>query len=287
MMNVTMWGTRGSTPVWGARHMRHGGATTCVEIRLEGADSSTPERIIIDLGTGVAELGRQTSFSGSTLVVQTHLHWDHIQGFPFFGAIFDPACQLDFLAVDREGSSLHDVLRRQMQAPTFPVALEDVPASLNFESIPRSGCRQLGQLKLSWTEVWHPSGSTAWCFDYRGSKVVFSGDVELRQSTSFDDLARHAEGADLLIADAQYFDEEYTSRVGWGHSTPADVVDVAKAAGVSRLVMTHHEPCHDDEALDAKLRVARVHARSSALVVDNAYDSMVLRVGDEPVELAS
>lgn len=287
MMNVTLWGTRGSIPVWGAKHMRHGGATTCVEIVLEDADADTPSRVVIDLGTGAAELGRARKADwDDTLFLQTHMHWDHIQGFPFLGALFEPSSRLRFMSVDRDGQSLSDVLGQQMRPPTFPIGLEMAPATLEFESVFRTGTREVGDLKLSWDEMWHPSGSTAWRLDYRGASIVFSGDVELRKGGG-PQLLDLAAGADLLIADAQYFESEYQSRIGWGHSTPKDAVEVALEAGVERLVLTHHDPVHDDAALDQKQAEARRHAQGR-LQVDNAFDSMTIHLAPSSrLDLAS
>ena len=274
MMRVTLWGTRGSIPVWGSRFMRHGGATTCVEIELQDARAGTPDRIIIDCGTGLAELGRKRQGDWSNvLMLQTHLHWDHIQGFPFFGPIFNPKANLSFLAVDRDGRTFENVLSDQMRAPTFPVTLDIAPANLNFQSIPREGEMTLGELKLTWTEVWHPSGSTAWRLEYRGASFVFTGDVETQQG-SHDALVSLAEGADVLMMDSQYFPDEYQAKVGWGHSTPLDAVGVARDAEVGRLLLTHHDPLHDDTRLDIKLKLAR--RASGHLLVENAYDGMEL-----------
>lgn len=272
-MKITMWGTRGSIPVSGAGFVRYGGATTCLEVQTAG------ERIVIDCGTGVAELGK---YGGSnwadTLVLQTHLHWDHIQGFPFFGALFDPTARLTFRARPRDGESMRQVLEAQMARPTFPVGLDIVPATLDFVDLEaESGRFAKGAVEISWTEVWHPSGASAFRIDDGSHAFVFTGDCEVQQGRR-DALAELAAGADVLVMDAQYFPEEYHSRRGWGHSTPLDAVELAKEVGVKRLILTHHDPSHDDARLEEKLAVAREAARGSRLVVDNAYDRMVVNL---------
>lgn len=274
-MNITLWGTRGSVPVSGASFVRHGGCTTCLTIDVDAP--GTP-RVVIDAGTGLAEAGKSGGRWGKTLLLQTHLHWDHVQGFPFFGPLFDPAACFDLWAAPRDGETLRGVLDRQMSRPTFPVGLDILPARLTFEDLAPTGSRTAGELQVCWAEMWHPSGSTAFRIRHDGGSVVFSGDVEVQQGCR-DALVELARGVDVLIMDAQYFPAEYATRRGWGHSTPADAVSVALDAGVSRLVLTHHDPSHDDARLEQKLQLARELARGTGLTVDNAFDRMTIRLG--------
>lgn len=272
-MHIKIWGSRGSIPVSGENFARHGGSTTCLEVAIPDASGDTPERVIIDCGTGFSDLGRNWgNRPHKALVLQTHMHWDHIQGFPFFCPLFTPGASFEFWSVDREGQNFRDVLANQMTRPTFPVGLDIIPANLHFASVAPCGSAQLGDLTLSWAEMIHPSGSTAWKFNYKGRSVVFSGDVEVEQGCR-EDLIAFSANADLLIMDAQYTPEEYPSRRGFGHSTPLDAVDVAQKAGVARLLLTHHDPSHTDDALDAKLAIAR-KAAGHTLRVDNARDRM-------------
>ena len=290
-MNITLWGTRGSVPVSGASFLRHGGCTTCVSIELDAPltrRGEAPPFIIIDAGTGLAELGKNSVGPwNNCLLLQTHLHWDHVQGFPFFGPLFNPASKFDLWSVERDGESVNHVLDRQMSRPTFPVGLDILPSRLDFRSIPADGATSVGGVEIRWTEMSHPSGSTAYRIDYAGRAFVFSGDVEVQHGDSRDALIELATGADLLVMDAQYFPDEYVNRVDWGHSTPADVVDVALAAGVGRVVMTHHDPSHDDARLEQKLQLARGLARGTSLVVDNAYDRMTVELGDHDTRAAA
>ena len=285
MLRLTTWGTRGSLPTTSTRCVRYGGATTCLEIELLDANADTPNRIIIDAGTGLAELGRRKFGQiDSALFLQTHLHWDHIQGFPFFGPLFRPGAEFRFLGAARDSTSLEETLREQMRAPNFPVSLDILPSRLVFEDIERQGSMTLGELRLSWDEMHHPNdGCTAWALEYRGFKVVFSGDAELNLGGA-DALEALAQNADILVADAQYLEDEYPARVGWGHSTPSQVVELAKRASVQRLLLTHHDPAHEDDTLDQKAEGARLLA--GQMPVSNAHDGMSICLG-APLALAS
>ncbi len=286
MLKIICWGSRGSIPVSGPGYARHGGATTCLEIRPindDGDDGASP--ILIDCGSGLAEFARRSgSGCRSALFLQTHMHWDHLQGFPFFSPLFNGEANFRFLSARREGRSLQEALSAQMSRPFFPVALGDLGAELRFETIPASGSREIDGGAVYWAEMCHPSGSTAYRIDCGERSVVFSGDVEV-QLGGRDELIELSEGADLLIMDAQYLPDEYDARRGFGHSTPVDAVDVAIAAGVKQLLMTHHDPNHDDRRLDEKLKIAKEYAaRRGALdlEVGNARDGLEILLGGAP-----
>lgn len=283
-MKLKLWGTRGSIPVGGPAYIRHGGATTCLEITLNTYDPETPERVMIDFGSGAVELGRNRFDLGRCVALQSHLHWDHIQGFPFFSALFNPKNLIDFYAVSRDGQSLEAVLREQMTVPTFPITLDVVPAALVFHEVQNAAAFHLGELELRAAEMCHPSGSSAWRLDHRGVSLVFSGDCEVQQGGK-DALIELAQGAQVLVMDAQYFPDEYAAKQGWGHSTPIDAVQVALEAGVGRLILTHHDPAHDDRRLDEKLAIARQHAGRD-LLVDNGFDGMEVEIATQRQRLA-
>lgn len=283
-MRLKLWGTRGSIPVGGPKHIRHGGATTCLEVILDTHNPKTPERVVIDFGSGAVEMGRQHFDLGRCVALQSHLHWDHIQGFPFFSPLFNPKNHIDLYAVRRDGQSLESVLHEQMTVPTFPISLDIIPAALAFHQVSADAKFCLGGLSLQAAEMHHPSGSTAWRLDHQGAALVFSGDCEV-QAGGRDALVELARGAQVLVMDAQYFPDEYMSKRGWGHSTPVDAVQVALDAGVSRLILTHHDPAHDDHKLDEKLAIARQHA-GRGLLVDNAFDGMEVHIAPEHQRLA-
>lgn len=280
MLTITFWGTRGSIPVAGPDYFHHGGATTCLEIGSDRVTDQAPERIIIDAGSGLATLGRQlASVAVEALVLQTHFHWDHIQGFPFFGPLYRAGSRLELWASAHDGVGFEEVLDAQMQHPTFPVGLDMLPAELCFERLGRAGRAARGGLEIAWTELDHPSANTAYRIDDGQCALVFSGDVEVQQGCR-DRLVDFARGADVLVMDAQYTAEEYAERVGFGHSTAEDAVSVARDAGVGRLFLTHHDPGHDDRALAEKVAHARRLA-GAALRVDNARDGLEVTIGQD------
>jgi len=277
-MEITFWGTRGGVPVSGPDFLEHGGRTTCLEIAFSEAHPRRPDRIVIDCGTGAVRFGQQRSAEETSelLMLQTHMHWDHLQGFPFFKPFYNPETSVQFWGVDRAGKTLAEVYDGQMAQPTFPVGMEVLAADLNFESLSESGERLLGDVVLRWEEQCHPLGSTAYRIEQDGQVFVFSGDVEVRQGgrASLEGLA---DGADVLVMDAQYFPDEYDQYEGFGHSTCLDAVDIAENCGVDRLFLTHHDPSHDDERLATKPEIAR-RAASTDLEIDNARDDLTIMV---------
>mgnify|MGYP002633193706 CR=1 FL=1 len=277
MLSATLWGTRGSIPVSGDEYRRYGGSTTCIEIRVHDAAEGTPRVLVIDCGTGMSNLGRQWGDRGDELtILQTHMHWDHIQGFPFFGPLFNPKGRYRFMSTPRQGHTMKETVYRQMSQPNLPFTLDMVPCTVDFEDIEQIGETQMGELRVSWVEVGHPFGCTTYRFDYRGHSLVFATDIELAE-TDMVSFEGHCRDADLLIMDSQYFPEEYVGRRGFGHSSVVDCVQHARNCGVSRLLLTHHDPGHDDETLDRKLVLARETA-AGALEVEIAHDGLTVNV---------
>lgn len=283
MIRVTTWGTRGSIPVSGQEHSRYGGNTTCLEIELLGATAPTPERLLIDCGSGLSQLGREWGDRPPrALVLQTHMHWDHIQGFPFFGPLYHPQADFQFWATKRDGWEFPQALRHQMIAPCFPITLDIFGDAPSFHTIAPIGSRTLGEATLTWTDLHHPSGSTAWRVDYRGTSFVFSGDVEVQLGTR-DRLLELTKGADLLLMDSQYLAVDYPPRVGFGHSTPEDGLSIAEEAGIGYLLLTHHDPTHDDDKLDKKASDLQQKV-NTGLHLGNARDRKSFTITRQSVE---
>jgi len=264
-MRVTFWGVRGSIATSGLAFAKFGGNTTCLEIEAGG------QRLIIDAGTGIRGLGRKLSQESrmlgrpsSTHLLFTHLHWDHIQGFPFFEPGFARDARLFLYGPDLEaGGSLEGALDAQMQPPSFPIGLDAMAAEKRFYTLASGDAFRVEHVEVRCRALSHPQG----CFGYRieagGRSICFATDVEHPDDGSVDEaLVELARDVDLLIYDAQFTPAEYEgregpSRKGWGHSTYVAAAQAARAAGARRLVLTHHDPTHDDATVEAIEREAQ------------------------------
>jgi phosphoribosyl 1,2-cyclic phosphodiesterase len=252
---VTFWGVRGSIATPGPDTIEFGGNTSCVEVQAGG------QRVIFDTGTGIRLLGqkllreRQPGAPLSACIFYSHVHWDHIQGLPFFTPLFIPGTQLHFYGPQGD-LPLREVLSTQMSYPFFPVRLGDLASSHRYTDLQDGARVQLGaDVTITCARLNHPNGVLAYRVDCAGHAVVYATDTE-HYSCVDPKLVRLAQGADLLIYDAMYDDDEYAGRrgaprTGWGHSTWTEGVRVADAAGVGRLVLFHHDPAHDDACVRA------------------------------------
>lgn len=272
-MRIRFWGTRGSIPTPGVGTNRYGGNTSCVEIRTEGGTV-----LIFDCGTGARPLGQHLlqSAAGSPLDIHLllgHTHWDHIQGFPFFGPAFVPSCRLTVYGPGDSQRSLTEALSGQMQYTYFPVNLEQLGAQITYRGLLEEEF-MINDVLVRTQYLNHPAPTLAYRIEAGGIVVVYSTDHEqfapqlFRSGTVRASLEailhegdrRHAAflaGADLLIHDAQYIEEEYPQKRNWGHSTLGYVMNIALAADVRHTVLFHHDPSHDDGFLDMVLERAR------------------------------
>jgi len=256
-VEVTFWGTRGSIPVSGSKYAEFGGNTPCLQISLE----STTDTVIFDSGSGVRELGVrliQTRATHSRIVhlFLTHAHWDHIQGFPFFAPAFLPDFQLN-ISCTKDAKS---ILERQMQTPFFPVSLEMMAARRSFRLLHADDVVAIAEATVRHIPLPHPQESTAFRVDEHGKSIVFATDTEHAPDHINESLKELARDADVLIYDAQYTTEEYCAgKQGWGHSTFAEAVKLARAANVKKLVLYSHDPGHDDEMLRKIEAAAQEH----------------------------
>ena len=185
----------------------------------------------------------------------THFHWDHIQGVPFFIPIFHPSWHLHFHSV-HEPEVLENYLMGQMRAPYFPVSMPAALSVRSYVSVPERGV-QLGDLRIVRFLLNHPNGAHGYRIEAPGRSVVFAFDHEHGDDEIDRGIIEHAAGADLLIYDAQYTQEEYEARRGWGHSTWQQAARIAKTAGAKQLVLIHHDPMHDDDMVTGIVEQAR------------------------------
>lgn len=276
-MKIVFYGVRGSIATPGPATARYGGNTVCVEVRL--ADGSL---LILDAGTGVRKLGlrlMQGPLPNPINVLITHVHWDHIIGAPFF----EPLWRKDARIVLHSFSqNAHDLLRKKIlfDGIHFPVPADKIPADLQHPPAAASAIR-IGSATIRSIRLNHPGGADGFRVDDDdGTSLCYLTDNELlpAHAPATVELARFAADAKFLIHDAQYLPGDFPSKRGWGHSQIADVLELGRAAGVENLVLFHHDPSRDDDALDAiandAAQWARVHAPQMNTIV--AAEDLVL-----------
>ncbi len=252
-------GTRGSLPAPRSTTIRYGGNTPCLEIRVE-------DRILIfDAGSGIRPLGDRLLKEKNPVqasIFFTHYHWDHIHGFPFFSAAFRPDNHFVVYGEPRGSRNVKDILSGQMAMPYFPVPLDAMRARFSFRDVGPGSRLQIGPAVLHTESLNHPGRAQSYRIEYGGKSIVYASDTE--HGFKLDErLVRHAAGADILIYDATYTPKEYRDgKQTWGHSTWEEGIKVAKAAGVRKLLLFHHEPSRDDRALAAIETRARKEFRA-------------------------
>lgn len=248
--SIKYWGVRGSIPVPGPSTARYGGNTSCLELL-------TPDgRIIIDGGTGLRLLGGQFRKPEEVHMVFTHLHWDHIQGFPFFAPIYQKDYTIHIFSGHKAAISLESVLKGQMQEPNFPVDLSKLPAKLTFNEVHTGDDFHASGIRVQTVALNHPNGAMGLRLSLNGKSFVHLTDHE--HADAFDDsLLEFCGGADILSMDTMFTPDEYPRFMGWGHSSWLHACRIAKKAGVKQLVLFHHDPKHDDDQMDKIGQTAR------------------------------
>jgi len=290
---VQFWGTRGSIPTPGHQTRKYGGNTSCVELRFGET------LIICDGGTGIRELGMDlTSRSSKPIEAHlffSHMHWDHIQGFPFFVPAYAPANRINVYETSPGERRIEHLLHGQMQLDYFPVGFGDLGSQILTRHLDEQGSTTIGPIRVRCLEQVHPGRSFAYSFECDGKKIVYATDSEvdltLANRDRIDDhpdevrqcpkeLLEFVEGADLLIADGQYTDEEYPQKVGWGHPRANTVVDLALQADVAQCAVFHHDPLHADLMVDAIVDRGRLRVQQAgaSLVLFGAREGLELKL---------
>ena len=247
-VRLRFWGVRGSTPTPQVENLTFGGNTSCVEIRTAANDC-----IIFDGGSGIRNLGNclMKEAAGKPINVKlflTHFHWDHIQGIPFFAPIYGPKNSVSFYT-GVGGRPLQETLEGQMAKPYFPVDFDQVAAKRDFDIIPPRGSVEADGLKVIPFPMNHPQSASGYRIECGDKVIVYATDYEHGHPTLDSTLRDYAQGADLLICDAQYTPAEYEKHHGWGHSTWLNAVHVARDAKARQLFLFHHDPGHDDQTM--------------------------------------
>lgn len=257
-IRVRPWGVRGSIPTPSPNVLQFGGNTPCVEIVFVNEDGRE-KRMILDAGTGIRNLGiellRTKNQDKDFHIFLTHFHWDHVQGLPFFPALYDRGATITFYS-SRPPELLKEILWGQMMTPYFPVRFDDIAASVSFVQVSEKPMR-FGDAEVSCFCLTHPQGATGFKMVHAGKTVVYATDHEHGEAAADLRLLNAARGADLLFYDSQYTPEEYPNRRGWGHGTWLEATKVGEAAGVKQLVLFHHDPGHDDLEMERIVGLAR------------------------------
>jgi phosphoribosyl 1,2-cyclic phosphodiesterase len=253
MLNVTFHGVRGSTPCHGPTTDKYGGNTACVSIRAEGQ-----RPLLLDLGTGLRYFGKCFMPPGDgtldAVALVTHLHWDHIQGLPFFGPIIREGAHLEIFGPrQKDGSSFVDAVKNAIRQPTFPVEIHDLRGKIEFHDLENCDFRVDGYSVRS-RLVPHIGPTLGYRIELGGVSVAYISDHQQPVDGSFevpDSVHQLADGVDLLIHDSQYTPREFEEKAHWGHCTAEFAVRVAEACGAKRLALFHHDPDRTDAELDA------------------------------------
>ncbi|MGI9486376.1 MAG: MBL fold metallo-hydrolase [Geminicoccaceae bacterium] len=256
MMRVTIFGARGSMATPGAAMARYGGNTSTVEVR---SDDDT--LLVLDAGTGIRRLGEEISPDIARVdILLTHLHMDHIQGLGFFRPLYDPKVEVHIWGPASSTLSLSGRLSRYLSPPLFPIHFRDLPYVVCHE-VPRPTFA-IGPFQIKTSLICHPDPTVGYRIEMEGSSFTYLPDHEPALCLS---KGRWPEPAwisgyelalatDLLIHDAQYTDEEYKLRIGYGHSSYRHALEFATLSNASEVITFHHDPSHDDAVLDQILK---------------------------------
>jgi phosphoribosyl 1,2-cyclic phosphodiesterase len=291
-VRVDLWGTRGSIPSPGPETIRYGGNTSCVGVTL--ADGSL---VVLDAGTGIRGLGLALPTEPTRIhLLLTHLHLDHIQGLAFFAPLFSPDAEVVIWGPASPEASLRDRIARYISAPLSPVEVRELPCDVSFRASPQEW--EIGGARITAGAVAHRGPTLGYRIDDAGSSLAYIPDHEPALGADLERLEPEwisgfalAQGADLLIHDGQYADEEYDAHLGWGHSALSHSLAFAARAEVGRTLLFHHDPLHSDAWLDAHTeRAARAWEERGGApgAVDLAREGASVSIGtSRPAPTAS
>ncbi len=265
VMEAVCWGTRGSIASPGPSTAKYGGNTPCMQVRLDDG-----RRFIFDAGTGIRPLG--TSMMGEegsadATIFLTHFHWDHIQGFPFFMPLYNPAASLRIIGPKQFDVDVQTLFAGQMGPIYFPIPFDALAAQKEFFHL-NEGVWEEDGFTVSVMRMRHPSFTVGYRIEYGGSSLAYIPDNEI-VGENYDvgedwhsDFIDFIGDVDVLIHDAMFTEEEYQSKLGWGHSTFRQAIHLGHEAGAKKLLFFHHDPERHDDKLSGLVSSRRDEALS-------------------------
>ena len=300
-MQITFWGVRGSYPVPGAATVRYGGQTSCVEVRSARGDC-----VIVDAGTGMRALGnklvREARGPQRYDVLLSHVHWDHIQGLPFFSPAYVPGTRIAVHALLTAADELQQVIGGITRHEFFPMPLEAVPAQFDFHQVEPGVAFDLGAFHITPIALNHPFGSVGYRIEADGTSWAYVSDTapfdQVLHKQHFlsgpepltdgdraalaamrEELVARLAGVDTVVYDTHFLPEEYARFPHYGHSTPDQALEVCVEAKVRRLVLYHHAPSHTDEQMDQIAANYRAQGFDAGVEVVTSCEGMTLAIG--------
>lgn len=246
---LKFWGVRGSIACPGEQTIRYGGNTSCIEVHCGDYN------FIFDMGTGLKQLGdnfppgKQLNYD----IFLTHSHMDHVNGFPFFKPAYSPATRLKLWAghLRSQGASIEQIIRNLMGQPFFPITVDLLAASLAFNDFTSGETIHISErITIQTSPLNHPGGATGYRVNYGGRSLCYITDTEHVPGKPDQNILSLIEGADMVIYDSNFTDDEFPRYIGWGHSTWQEGARLAEMAGVKTFVAFHHDPSHDDSTMD-------------------------------------
>lgn len=249
-LEIRFWGVRGSTPCCGDDYERFGGHTSCVSVQVDDT------LVIFDAGTGIFDLGnwvQKKEIKRASLLL-SHVHLDHIVGFPFFKPLSDFEFNLDVISGTLEKQKgIETYLEEHLfDTPLFPVRMEQLKAQITYWDVgPKENFTLNKTVKVTTIPLNHPGGAMGYRLDAQGKSVCYVTDTEHTSDQRDPNILEAIQGSDLLIYDTTFTDEEYKTGgyIGWGHSTWEEGIRLCKQANVKNLALFHHSPTHTDPIL--------------------------------------
>ena len=278
-MRIKFWGTRGSTPVPGKDTIIYGGNTTCVEINLKDG-----KKVVIDAGTGIRSLGNEYESHSEPVdiyLLMTHIHWDHILGFPFFFPIYKSSTKIQVDGYSQGVKGLRYSFDNKMGDGFFPIRFEELKSSIAFSDTLTKGHLELDSTRIDSIPLRHPQGGLGFRFREDDKTLVFLTDNELDlKGKSLGRYVQFCQAADILIHDSQFIPEEVSSHTGWGHTDYQSAIHLALEAGVKKLILFHHAPERKDSDLIkiAILCQDYLEEKHSGLEIEPAKENSVLEL---------